>query len=71
MSDRAFKNPDVPTILGKSVPDFCSVYVVSSKGRVHNIRTATRPPSGNKSGHHSSLSSLSSPDTHFSGDYCR
>nr|GMC73138.1 U-box domain-containing protein 52-like [Ipomoea batatas] len=67
---RAFKNPDVPTILGKSVPDFCSVYVVSSKGRVHNIRTATRPPSGNKSGHHSSLSSLSLPDTHFSGDYC-
>ncbi|XP_019193190.1 PREDICTED: U-box domain-containing protein 51-like [Ipomoea nil] len=66
---RAFKNADVPTSLGKSVPDFCSVHVVSSKGKVHNIRTATRPPVGGKSGHHSPLSSLPSPDTHFIGDF--
>lgn len=40
---RAFKNADVPSSLGRSAPDFCSVYAVS-KGKVMNIRTASRPP---------------------------
>ncbi|KAK1362776.1 U-box domain-containing protein 52-like [Heracleum sosnowskyi] len=38
---RAFRNPDVPTSLGKIAPDFCSVHAIS-KGRVQNVKTATR-----------------------------
>ncbi|CAH9130162.1 unnamed protein product [Cuscuta epithymum] len=62
---RAFKNVDVPTGLGKFVPDFCSVYVVSSRGRVQNIRVATRPPAPSNYSRQSSQSSLclSFPDT--------
>ena len=38
---RAFRNPDVPTNLGKTAPDFCTVNAVS-KGKVQNIKTASR-----------------------------
>ncbi|KAA8540268.1 hypothetical protein F0562_024169 [Nyssa sinensis] len=40
---RAFRHADVPTSLSKTAPDFCSVYVVS-KGKVRNVRSASRPP---------------------------
>ncbi|WOH10840.1 hypothetical protein DCAR_0730314 [Daucus carota subsp. sativus] len=63
---RAFRNPDVPTCLGKIAPDFCSVHAVSKGGRVQNIKTATRaarPPTSSKplsqSGYSSDSSSFS------------
>ncbi|KAF3446069.1 hypothetical protein FNV43_RR11248 [Rhamnella rubrinervis] len=39
---RKFKGYDVPSSLVKTVPDFCSVYVVS-KGKLMTARTAQRP----------------------------
>lgn len=68
VSDRSFMSVDVPTSLGKSVPDFCSVYSVSSRGRVHNIRSASRALWGSNCSRQSSLSSLSLSDTPRSGD---
>lgn len=38
---RKFKEADVPTSLIKSVPDFCSVYVIS-KGKTQTVRAATQ-----------------------------
>ncbi|KAL1829290.1 hypothetical protein ACET3Z_007702 [Daucus carota] len=38
---RAFRNPDVPTNLSKTAPDFCTVQAIS-KGKVQNVKTATR-----------------------------
>lgn len=40
-SCRKFKEADVPTSLIKSVPDFCSVYVIS-KGKTQTVRAATQ-----------------------------
>ncbi|KAI7988082.1 U-box domain-containing protein 34 [Camellia lanceoleosa] len=39
---RKFKNYDVPTLLNKHSPDFCSVYVIA-KGKAVSIRPASRP----------------------------
>ncbi|GFS33445.1 protein kinase family protein [Actinidia rufa] len=39
---RKFKNHDVPTIINKYAPDFCSVYVIA-KGKALSIRPALRP----------------------------
>ncbi|XP_052209339.1 U-box domain-containing protein 35-like [Diospyros lotus] len=39
---RRFKNHDVPTILNKYAPDFCSVYVIA-KGKAQSVRPAARP----------------------------
>nr|XP_017217821.1 PREDICTED: U-box domain-containing protein 35-like isoform X2 [Daucus carota subsp. sativus] len=71
---RAFRNPDVPTCLGKIAPDFCSVHAVSKGGRVQNIKTATRaarPPTSSKplsqSGYSSDSSSSFSQSSWKSG----
>ncbi|KAL6984551.1 hypothetical protein U1Q18_017927 [Sarracenia purpurea var. burkii] len=40
---KKFKNYDVPTIVNKYAPDFCSVFVIS-KGKALSIRPAARPP---------------------------
>ncbi|XP_051119034.1 U-box domain-containing protein 52-like isoform X2 [Andrographis paniculata] len=37
---RAFKSADVPTSVGKSAPDFCSVYSISNKGKPNLIKSA-------------------------------
>ncbi|KAI3986392.1 hypothetical protein MKX01_002237 [Papaver californicum] len=39
---RTFKHTDVPTVVTKSAPDFCTVYVIS-KGKVSSVKTASRP----------------------------
>ncbi|GMQ02482.1 hypothetical protein CsSME_00048688 [Camellia sinensis var. sinensis] len=39
---RKFKNYDVPTLLNKHSPDFCSVHVIA-KGKAVSIRPASRP----------------------------
>lgn len=39
---RKFRNPDVPTCLMKSAPDFCTIYVIA-KGKVVTMKTANRP----------------------------
>ncbi|KAK4770027.1 hypothetical protein SAY87_030559 [Trapa incisa] len=39
---RKLKNPDVPNILSKAAPDFCSIYVIS-KGKVVSVKPAQRP----------------------------
>ncbi|XP_019190528.1 PREDICTED: U-box domain-containing protein 35-like [Ipomoea nil] len=39
---RKFWTHDVPTIVNKTAPDFCSVYVIS-KGKQQSIRPAARP----------------------------
>ncbi|KAI5669671.1 hypothetical protein M9H77_19524 [Catharanthus roseus] len=41
---RKFWTNDVPTILNKAVPDFCSVYVIA-KGKIESIRYAARSAS--------------------------
>ena len=41
-SCRKFRNPDVPTCLLKSAPEFCAVYVIS-KGKPMTIRSAKSP----------------------------
>ncbi|KAI3892081.1 hypothetical protein MKW92_016863 [Papaver armeniacum] len=38
---RTFKPTDVPTVVTKSAPDFCTVYVIS-KGKVSSVKTASR-----------------------------
>ncbi|KAJ8442913.1 hypothetical protein Cgig2_022279 [Carnegiea gigantea] len=45
---RRFKQPDVPTSLIKSAPDFCAVYVIS-KGKVQSSRPANRPTAASPS----------------------
>ncbi|KAI4346524.1 hypothetical protein L6164_007414 [Bauhinia variegata] len=40
---RIFKNSDVPSVVLKTVPDFCSIYVIS-KRKVCATRPATRSP---------------------------
>ncbi|XP_077247927.1 U-box domain-containing protein 35-like isoform X2 [Tasmannia lanceolata] len=40
---RKFRNPDVPSGLAKSTPDFCALYVIA-KGKVMAARSANRPP---------------------------
>ncbi|KAM7483871.1 hypothetical protein LguiB_008454 [Lonicera macranthoides] len=61
----AFKNPDVPTSLGRFAPDFCSVYAIS-KGKVQNVRSASRLPSSRQASH-----SGYSSDTPSSEDFNR
>lgn len=39
---KTFKKPDIPNILTKSVPDFCSVYVIA-KSKLLSVRSALRP----------------------------
>ncbi|XP_068636217.1 U-box domain-containing protein 35-like [Aristolochia californica] len=39
---RKFKNLDVPSTLGRTAPDFCTVYVIA-KGKVMTVRSASRP----------------------------
>lgn len=38
---RAFRNADVPSSVGKSAPDYCSVYVISKGGKALKIKSAT------------------------------
>ncbi|MCL7027925.1 hypothetical protein MKW94_023515 [Papaver nudicaule] len=38
---RTFKPTDVPTVVTKSAPDFCTVYIIS-KGKVSSVKTASR-----------------------------
>ncbi|KAJ8467083.1 hypothetical protein OPV22_029635 [Ensete ventricosum] len=40
---KKFRNPDVPTNIGKLAPEFCAVYVIS-KGKPVTVRTAKGPP---------------------------
>ncbi|KAG8388409.1 hypothetical protein BUALT_Bualt02G0122900 [Buddleja alternifolia] len=58
---RAFRNADVPTCVGRSVHDSCTVYVVS-KGRAQKIRSASEPVTPN-SETTSKPNSVFSPDT--------
>ncbi|KAK9279235.1 hypothetical protein L1049_012913 [Liquidambar formosana] len=39
---RRFKEKDIPGIVSKGAPDFCTVYVVS-KGKISSMRPASRP----------------------------
>ncbi|XP_016458575.1 U-box domain-containing protein 35-like isoform X1 [Nicotiana tabacum] len=39
---RKYWTPDVPTIINKAAPEFCTVYVVS-KGRQQSVRPAAKP----------------------------
>lgn len=39
---RAFRNADVPSSIGKTAPDSCSVYTVS-KGKVLKIKSGSEP----------------------------
>ncbi|KAF2319278.1 hypothetical protein GH714_014383 [Hevea brasiliensis] len=40
---RKFKTTDVPSIVSKAAPDFCTVYVIN-KGKVSSVRSASAPP---------------------------
>lgn len=51
---RKFRNSDVPTAVIKNAPDFCSVYVISSKGKVQSNKLATQSQTNaNGTGAHS------------------
>ncbi|KAK3007451.1 hypothetical protein RJ639_014998, partial [Escallonia herrerae] len=64
VSHRAFRNTaDVPTSLGKSVPDFCSVYAVAKGKPAQTIKSAIRPPTPR-----SAASSRRPSQTGFSSD---
>ncbi|KAK3220445.1 hypothetical protein Dsin_014415 [Dipteronia sinensis] len=41
---RKFRNADVPTTLMKAAPEYCSVYVISSKGKVQSSKATSQPP---------------------------
>ncbi|XP_020522480.1 U-box domain-containing protein 35 [Amborella trichopoda] len=68
---RTFKQPDVPTCVSKTAPEFCTVYVIA-KGKISSIRPAPRPnkhpinrqPSNKFEGNenHSFQSTKSEPD---------
>ncbi|TXG68465.1 hypothetical protein EZV62_003400 [Acer yangbiense] len=51
---RKFRNADVPTTLMKAAPEYCSVYVISSKGKVHSSKAASQPPTPMSGGNSSS-----------------
>ncbi|KAH7847345.1 hypothetical protein Vadar_024999 [Vaccinium darrowii] len=40
---RRMKSIDIPCNVTKAVPDFCNVYVISSKGKISSTRSASRP----------------------------
>ncbi|KAJ1420112.1 UspA [Sesbania bispinosa] len=42
---KRFKVSDVPGTVAKGAPDFCTVYVIS-KGKIHSMRSASRPAPG-------------------------
>ncbi|CAK9150137.1 unnamed protein product [Ilex paraguariensis] len=66
---RAFRNVDVPTNLGRSAPNFCSVYAISSKGKVQNVKLASRPPTPSTTS--SSQQQSQASDTPSSEDFYR
>ncbi|GAB4854068.1 hypothetical protein Ancab_022650 [Ancistrocladus abbreviatus] len=39
---RRFKGPDVPSVVSKGAPEFCTVYLIS-KSKILSVRAATRP----------------------------
>ncbi|KAE9460296.1 hypothetical protein C3L33_07800, partial [Rhododendron williamsianum] len=39
---RRFKATDIPSNVSKAVPDFCNVYVISTKGKISSTRSASR-----------------------------
>ncbi|KAK9131251.1 hypothetical protein Sjap_011738 [Stephania japonica] len=41
---RRIRNPDVPSCITKSAPDFCAVYVITRQGKAGTVKSATRPP---------------------------
>jgi len=51
---RKFRNADVPTTLMKAAPEYCSVYVISSKGKVQSSKAASQPPTPMSGGNSSS-----------------
>ncbi|KAG0493067.1 hypothetical protein HPP92_006465 [Vanilla planifolia] len=59
---RKFKNPDVPSIVAKSAPDFCAVYVIY-KGKPVSVRSARGPPPANYAQLRQSLPPLVTPNT--------
>ncbi|KAL8136992.1 hypothetical protein V2J09_002993 [Rumex salicifolius] len=38
---RKFKHSDIPTVVSRGVPDFCTVYVIS-KGKISSVRNSSR-----------------------------
>lgn len=39
---RRFKATDISSNVSKAVPDFCNVYVISTKGKISSTRSASR-----------------------------
>ncbi|CAK9179926.1 unnamed protein product [Ilex paraguariensis] len=67
---RAFKIADVSITLGRSAPDFCSVYAVS-KGKVQNVKSASRPPTPSTASSGKQSQTGPSSDTPGSDDFKR
>jgi len=45
--DRRFRTSDVPSLVSKGAPPFCTVYIIS-KGKISLVKTATaKPPARN------------------------
>jgi hypothetical protein len=42
INDRRFRTTDVPSLVSKGAPPFCTVYIIS-KGKISSVKTATSP----------------------------
>lgn len=70
---RKFKDHDVPSSLLKYVPETCAVYVVSSKGKVHQTKQAASQPQTPKSDvgtprHNTTQQTHLPPQPHYGSD---
>ncbi|KAM7259598.1 hypothetical protein ACFE04_015339 [Oxalis oulophora] len=58
---RRFKTNDVPSNVSRAAPDFCSVYVIGSRGKINSLKSATaKAPKRPSSPSHSEISLTSS-----------
>ncbi|XP_073142622.1 U-box domain-containing protein 35-like isoform X2 [Henckelia pumila] len=66
---RAFRNADVPSCVGKSAPDFCSVYVISKGGKALKIKSATELTTPTSTTSDDTLDSTFSPEFNRLGSW--
>ncbi|XP_028553472.1 U-box domain-containing protein 51-like [Dendrobium catenatum] len=64
---RKFKNPDVPSNVAKSAPDFCTVYVIS-KGKQVSVRSARSPAPANHTPPRQAQPLTVAPSNHLGSD---
>jgi hypothetical protein len=61
MHDRRFRTSDVPSLVSKGAPEFCTVYIIS-KGKIQSVKTATAPLAPKAMPRKNALQPQQSPD---------